>query len=96
MATSLLLILIAILFLPRLGDARHAHWHVGHGTSRQLGQVGRDGLIPDKFDGIPRETHNIILFVFCPIIAENADLELGRPNEFWNWFRLQITDTNTL
>jgi len=58
MATSLLLLIAILDSLPHLGDATHAYWHVGHGTSRQLGQAGWDGLIPDKLDGIPRETHN--------------------------------------
>ena len=58
MATSLLPPIAISDTLPRLSDATHAYWHVGHGVSRQLGQAGRDGLIPDKFDGIPRETHN--------------------------------------
>jgi len=26
--------------------------------SRQLGQVGQDGLVPDKFDITPGEIHN--------------------------------------
>ena len=43
---------------PRVGDATHAYWQVGHSPSRLMGQTGWDGLIPDKFDGIPRETHN--------------------------------------
>ena len=28
--------------------------------SRQLGQVGQDGLVPDKFDITPGEIHNTI------------------------------------
>jgi len=28
--------------------------------SRQLGQVGQDGLIPDKFDITPGEIHNTV------------------------------------
>ena len=30
--------------------------------SRQLGQVGQDGLVPDKFDITPGEIHNNTLY----------------------------------
>jgi len=49
----------SILEVAALGDATHAHWELGHSSSRLRGQTGRDGLTPDKFDNIPREIHNI-------------------------------------
>jgi len=35
-------------------DATHAYWQWGHGVSRQVGHVGQDGLITNKFDGFPQ------------------------------------------
>jgi len=41
-----------------------------------MGQTGWDGLIPDKFDGIPRETHNSSTFHTSKLLQDKTDEEL--------------------